>query len=108
MLYSDRMESLDIFLLLSSFLVGGSRKRLRFSGTEAAARPLGIELDAELEPGYGERERSCQSNYTYSFKHILIVLALPKYISDCDTLCTEKKATSFSSHNTASMQISQY
>lgn len=54
MLYSDKIESLDIFLLLSSFLVGGSRKRLRFSGTDAAARPLGMELDAELARGYGK------------------------------------------------------
>lgn len=51
------MESLDSFLLLSSFLEGGSRKRLRFSGTDAAARPLGIELDTELEPGYNGTKR---------------------------------------------------
>lgn len=51
------MESLDIFLLLSSFLLGGSRKRLRFSGTDAAALPFGIELDAEQEPGCGGEVR---------------------------------------------------
>ena len=40
--YSDRMESFDS-LPLSSPLAGGSRNRLRFSGTELAPRPTGMD-----------------------------------------------------------------
>lgn len=41
-LYSDRMESFDIFPLSSGF-GAGSRNRLRFSGTELATRPVGMD-----------------------------------------------------------------
>ncbi len=44
--YRDKIESLDIFFPLSSFLEGRSRNRLRFSGTDAATRPVG--MDPEL------------------------------------------------------------
>ncbi len=44
--YRDNIESLDIFFPLSSFLEGRSRNRLRFSGTDAATRPVG--MDPEL------------------------------------------------------------
>lgn len=70
------MESLDNFLLFSSFLVGGSRKRLRFSGTDAAARPLGIVLDTELEPGYGgtkKIKKNSQCNYTFFYRHFVFL-----------------------------------
>lgn len=51
LLYRDKIESLDNFFPLSSLLVEGSRNRLRFSGTDAATRPVG--MDPEL--GYNEK-----------------------------------------------------
>lgn len=53
LLYRDKIESFDIFFPLSSLLVGGSRNRLRFSGTDAATRPVG--MDPEL--GYSEKKK---------------------------------------------------
>lgn len=50
--YRDKIESLDIFFPLSSLLEGGSRNRLRFSGTDAATRPVG--MDPEL--GYSGKK----------------------------------------------------
>lgn len=54
LLYRDKIESFDIFFPLSSLLVGGSRNRLRFSGTDAATRPVG--MDPELGYSGGKKK----------------------------------------------------
>lgn len=59
LLYRDKIESFDIFFPLSSLLVGGSRNRLRFSGTDAATRPVG--MDPEL--GYSGGKKTKHFNY---------------------------------------------
>ncbi len=52
--YRDKIESLDIFFPLSSLLEGGSRNRLRFSGTDAATRPVGMDPELGYRGGGGK------------------------------------------------------